>query len=1198
MISKKPLILLLSLVCFTSVSGGVRITADQEQEGNPARNAFDGKPGTRWSALGKGRWIQVELEEAKEISKIGIGFANGGRNYSFDVRTSVDGSEWSKPVEFQSEKRGGVEDYEVEKIRCRFIRVTVFGSDANEWANIHTIEVPGVAPIEGAEQVPEPGGFSVTEWATDPSIAKSVAISIDDHGRAYVACARRRKESSLDIRHHQDIVKTDLSFQTVEDRRRYYREELTGKSWLPDRNEDGVRDWRDLTVQRDAARQVVDKDGDGKGDTIRDVGEYFTEVTGITAGVLAVGSDVFVTAEPDFLRYSDEDGDGFPEKEQIVSTGYQVHIGQGGHNLSGVTLGPDGRVYWSLGDKGHDVTTKEGKRFHMPNTGGIFRCELDGSNVERYSSGERNAQELAFDAYGNLFSMDNDGDYPGEKERALYITEGSEHGWRLNWQWLGKQDYIKISGLQAYNPWMDEGLFKPHREDHAAYLTPTIGNFGPGPCGFCANPGTALSPALADCFFMTNQKNEVRVFKFMPQGASFRFEEQTAIKGGASNTGLAIGPDGALYSASYGGSRGSIFRFDVSAADANPARSETARILAMDSEKVKHQDLRGWLDNPDQRVRMKGQFELARRGLKNGGYEQLQLALMDADTTHGKIHAVWGLGQIIRQQPKLLGLLLPAWSSGQPEVVAQAAKVTGEIKGGGANLEGLRSGLTHDSPRVQFFSAIALGNRGDKVAAPALVKLLATGGAKDPYLRHAAVMGLKGAMTAEDLAELSTHGNRTVRLGAIVALRKLASPEVRAFLDDTDELVLLEAARAIHDDQSIPDALADLSAVLDKSNFTNEALMRRVINAAFRNGEPADLDRLANYLESGKGTRNLRRTALAAILWWSQPPVLDAVEGRYRKHEPREIEPVNLALAKLKPTIFADPDLSEVLLNGVIQRGEASWLDGAEVRFSEWSPKLKRRFLDALATTNHTDLKVFVERGLASADAGLRETARGHAKKAGIPTIDLLLAILDDPQPAGQGQAVQELAKIDEPKARGKLEKLIGNYKAGKAAPAWKLELWMAAKSIGVELPETSDRLEFGGDVKRGKKLVMEHAASQCIRCHKIGKVGSELGPDLSKIGASRDRAHLVTSILEPGSEISEGYGTVVLKTKDGEEIGGVLSKKGEAEWEITTHDGKLRSVRISDIKTHTVISTMPPMRGILKPAEIRDIVGYLAELK
>ncbi len=86
------------------------------------------------------------------------------------------------------------------------------------------------------------------------------------------------------------------------------------------------------------------------------------------------------------------------------------------------------------------------------------------------------------------------------------------------------------------------GYSSPDRDDQAAYITPTIGNFGPGPCGFAANPGTALEPAFSDCFFMTNQKGEVRVFKFSTKGAYFSFDEQAPIKGGLNNTGLAFGP--------------------------------------------------------------------------------------------------------------------------------------------------------------------------------------------------------------------------------------------------------------------------------------------------------------------------------------------------------------------------------------------------------------------------------------------------------------------------------------------------------------------------------------------------------------------------------------------------------------------------------------------------------------------------------
>jgi hypothetical protein len=40
-----------------------------------------------------------------------------------------------------------------------------------------------------------------------------------------------------------------------------------------------------------------------------------------------------------------------------------------------------------------------------------------------------------FDAYGNLISSDNDGDHRGESERLVHVVEGSDAGWRSNWQY-------------------------------------------------------------------------------------------------------------------------------------------------------------------------------------------------------------------------------------------------------------------------------------------------------------------------------------------------------------------------------------------------------------------------------------------------------------------------------------------------------------------------------------------------------------------------------------------------------------------------------------------------------------------------------------------------------------------------------------------------------------------------------------------
>ena len=698
---------------------------------------------------------------------------------------------------------------------------------------------------------------------------------------------------------------------------------------------------------------------------------------------------------------------------------------------------------------------------------------------------------------------------------------------------------------------------------------------------------------------MTNQKAEVRVFKFQPKGAYFSFAEQAPIKGGLNNTGLAFGPDGALYSASYGGNNGSIFRFDVAAAERYPARAETREILALEPQEIGSEKLREWLEHPDQRVRMKGQFELARRGTKRGGFEELQKALTGGTGTRlGKLHAIWGIGQIARRDPAMLTFLMPAWDSGDPELVAQCAKVTGDTVGGTANLPALRAGLRHESPRVRFFCAIAAGKRGDQGSVPDLIRILETDGSSDAYLRHAAVMGLVGTMSPVQLTALSSHPSRSVRLGAVVALRRLAAPELRAFLGDADEVVLLEAARAIHDDASIPDALPDLAAILARDELANEALIRRAINAALRIGTEAGLAHLVDYIERREGPSDLRRTALASILWWSEPPVLAPVEGRYRKHEPRDPAGANTAVARLLPIIEAETELREVLLNGVAVRGESAWLKGDTAAFASWPASLQVRLFDALSKTRSAELKSLVEKSLTSPHAEVREKARELAKQVGVPLLDTLLAILDDPQPAGQGRAVLQLAELEDPRAKQKISALAEGFRAGKAAADWKLELWQAARASGIELPESPDRFEFGGEPGRGKKIVMEHAAAQCIRCHLIGGDGSNLGPDLSQVGARRDRAQLIESMLEPNREITDGFGTVLIKMKSGEEISGTLAGKSETEWMVTLVDGSRQALAPDQIASHSLSSVMPPVGLLLEPEEIRDVVSYLAELK
>ncbi len=56
-----------------------------------------------------------------------------------------------------------------------------------------------------------------------------------------------------------------------------------------------------------------------------------------------------------------------------------------------------------------------------------------------------------------------------------------------------------------------------------------------------------------------------------------------------------------------------------------------------------------------------------------------------------------------------------------------------------------------------------------------------------------------------------------------------------------------------------------------------------------------------------------------------------------------------------------------------------------------------------------------------------------------------------------------------------------------------------------------------GGNAAQGEVLFRSHVQVQCSRCHKIGRRGSEIGPELTNIAAQRDADYLLRSILSPG---------------------------------------------------------------------------------
>ena len=399
-----------------------------------------------------------------------------------------------------------------------------------------------------------PAGIELTLWASERLVTDPIAIDVDAKGTAYVISSSRAN-LPLDIRGHADWLPVVHTLKTTEALLQFYQKDLAPSesarnTWIPDLNKDGSRDIRDLTELKERVVRLQDTNGDGVADTSRVMKEGFNDdpTWDVGGGILAHAGDLFFGMAPGVYRLHDANGDGVIDRQTTISDGYNTHMAFGGHGVSGVTLGPDGRLYWEVGDIGFNVVDKTGKRWAYPSQGAVLRSELDGSNFEVFAAGIRNLQEFSFDEHGNLVSVDNDGDHNGENERVVYIPYGSDSGWRSNWQY-GKYTDPRNN---RYNVWMDEQLFKPRHELQSAHIVPPVKSWHAGPSGMVYNPGTALSDEWRNYFFVTSfpgEASNARIygFRMKEDGAGLAYEDEKLLLRGVLAIGLRFGPEGAMY---------------------------------------------------------------------------------------------------------------------------------------------------------------------------------------------------------------------------------------------------------------------------------------------------------------------------------------------------------------------------------------------------------------------------------------------------------------------------------------------------------------------------------------------------------------------------------------------------------------------------------------------------------------------------
>ncbi len=1101
-------------------------------------------------------------------------------------------------------------------------------------------------PSQAMKAFRVPRGMTVSPFAAEPMVANPVAFSIDEKGRFYVVETFRLHDGVTDTRNHMNWLDADLATRTVADRVAMYKKYLSAK------------EFQRYGVDHDRIRLIEDRDGDGKADHDSVFATGFNDpADGLAAGVLARKGDVYFTCIPDLWLLRDRDGDGKADEKKSLATGFGVHVQFLGHDLHGLKFGPDGRLYFSIGDRGLNVTTADGDRLENLDSGSILRCEPDGSKMEIIATGLRNPQELAFTETGDLFTVDNNSD-GGDRARLVWVVEGGDSGWRIGYQYIESPNSRGI--------WNSEKMWHPAWDGQAAYILPPIANLSDGPSGLVYNPGTGLGKEQRNRFFLADFRGSsgssgVRSFGVRPKGPAFELIDSKEFFWGLEATDCDFGLDGSLYVSDWvegwnKTGKGRIWKLTDPASATDPIVAQVKTLFAEGFDGKATSDLAKLLSHPDMRVRQESQFALASRAIaahrayeKKAGpkeemtfrdaFEAFRSTAVEGKSQVARLHAIWGIGQVVRRLPgarkQWMEALRSLLKDQDAEIRAQAAKAFSEERI--LTESELASLLKDPSPRVRFFALMGIhggqsldlinGNHGGDVVGM-VAELLRTSDGNDPYFRHAAVRALAGQRSKEAffaIRGLIGDDSPAVRMAVCLVLgRWTRGADVGRFLDDPDPAIVLEAARCIAETngaEAFRDLVPRLASLSGRSNLS-EPLWRRVLWACEGNGGPGDPKALTSIASRNDVPESIRVEALHLLASWAKPSPRHPISGLARALPERPGAPAVAALAS---------SLDGLLRTAPEKVRKAAAEAAGKLGLTGAGPALRAVVADA---SQPSDARVEALRALAALrDEKLGDVSKLAAKSESVPVrveavralagidrdaaIDAIHGILDHGPIAEKQGAFATLGTIPGEKADKLLARWVERLNAGEVPPEARLDLIEAAmkrsdeairaglakydakKAADDPLAPYRDAL-VGGDPAKGGRVFREKAEVQCLRCHTIDGQGGQVGPDLTGIGGKKDRAYLLESIVLPDKQIAQGFETLIVATKDGQTLAGIVKSQDDHSIRLMTPEGKLRTIPRTEIdETRRGASAMPPETiKNLSPRELRDVIEFLANSK
>jgi len=1030
-------------------------------------------------------------------------------------------------------------------IKCTGVTKTSGNSSAviSPKDNLHKLNQISVAPLNDPSMalanIDLYPGLEATLFSSEPMIINPVNLDIDHRGRIWVC----------------DVVN--------------YRHRAT----------------ENKRPEGDRILILEDYDGDG----IADTSKVFYQGRDIDAplGLSVIGNKVIVTVAPNVIVFTDEDGDDKPDKKELLFT--KTGPVQAAHSTHSFSFGPDGKLYWNMGNGGFHIHDSDGKSVidqwgyevfgkdalgrmsedsfdkykdsFSPYYGGmVFRCNLDGSEFEVLGHNFRNTYEVAVDSYGNLWQSDNDDDGHAAC-RFNFILEFGNYGYK---------DEITGAGWQDFRTGWNDNIDKRHWHQNDPGVVPNIITTGGGsPTGITIYEGRLLPEIFWDSVLYCDAGPGV---VWSPQlkkhGAGYKGEIVNLFKGERDKSirpiDVAVAPDGSIFITDWydpvlGWSR-----------QEEPDRGRIFRIAPIGNKyilpKYDFSSAEGAteaLKSPNPSTR-----SIAWTALHNmqSESESELVKLFSSDNPHHKARALWLLSKIRLKGEKYIKM-----GSEHPDENIRITSIRAARQLEADIFPLIKSMVGDVSPHVRRECAIALREINSKEASKLWTDLALQHNGQDRWYLEALGIGAEGRWDSffpEWLNSVGDDWNEESGRDIIWRSRARNTPEYLTKIINSSDVSLEETARylrAFDFQRDSPHKMNMLKQlVLQSPNegsakhtfVATEALIR--IDGFDIDSNPEVRNSINNLLRNAEGTVQFTQLVKEYKLTEYYPSLMTIVTQKM--NTPESVSAIKVLLDANQNEIINDfltNSDSDIALKTSIALGNS--------RDSRNISSLLGAFVNKKLPRVVREQSV---RSLVKTPGGGLELIK-LAKKGNFP----------------------ESYKDIVGKAMSNSMNVAMHADAAKYFP-------LPPTKDNNALPGMTELLVYVGNPDNGQKVFQ---TSGCNTCHVINGKGIDFGPNLSKAGNKLSKLAFYQSIIDPSAGIAPSYKQYAIQLRNQVEITGFIISETSESLKVKSEGGIITNVNLSDIisKEELSISAMPNNLQLLMTVdELVDLVEFMTHLK